>query len=74
MLLEKMPMDRVLYAANYPFEDRAKGLMEGLKESGVVGREEGGRIAAGNAGMLFGLKGTVAAAAAPKVDIGQALH
>ncbi|KAF2255674.1 amidohydrolase 2, partial [Trematosphaeria pertusa] len=56
-LLEHIPIDRVLYATNYPFEERGRGLMTELKESGLVGREEWERIAWGNAASLFGLKG-----------------
>jgi predicted TIM-barrel fold metal-dependent hydrolase len=56
-LLEQIPVDRVLYGANYPFDsERGKALMAELKESGVVGKEEWERIAAGNAEAVFGLK------------------
>jgi predicted TIM-barrel fold metal-dependent hydrolase len=58
-LLEQIPMDRVMYGANYPFEERGKALMAELKESGVVGREEWQGIASGNAEALFGLRGAV---------------
>ncbi|KAF2691314.1 hypothetical protein K458DRAFT_287414 [Lentithecium fluviatile CBS 122367] len=54
-LLEQIPMDRVMYGANYPFEEGGKALMAELKESGIVGREEWERIASGNAEALFGL-------------------
>jgi len=56
-LLEQIPMDRVMYGANYPFEERGKVLMAELKESGVVGKKEWEGIASGNAEALFGLKG-----------------
>jgi predicted TIM-barrel fold metal-dependent hydrolase len=57
-LLEQIPIDRVLYASNYPLEERGKELMEELKESGFLTKEEWERLAWGNAELLFGL-GTV---------------
>lgn len=50
-------MDRVLYAATYPFDDEARAVMEELKEGGGVGKEEWWRIAASNAEALFALRG-----------------
>lgn len=56
-LLEQTPIDRVLYASNYPLEDhRGKELMEELRESGFLTTEEWDRVAHGNAELLFGLK------------------
>jgi predicted TIM-barrel fold metal-dependent hydrolase len=56
LLLEQTPVDRVLYAGGYPWEERGMTLMQGLRESGIVSREEWERIAYGNAERLFGLK------------------
>lgn len=70
-LLDKVPMDRVLFAANYPFDDGARAAMEELKDSGGVGREEWARIAAGNAEALFGLRGK---GVASKGNFGRPLH
>jgi predicted TIM-barrel fold metal-dependent hydrolase len=58
-LLEQIPMDRVLYASNYPLEERSKGLMAELKESGFLAKDEWERLAWVNAESLFGLKGSV---------------
>jgi predicted TIM-barrel fold metal-dependent hydrolase len=55
-LLEQIPIDRVLYASNYPLEGRSKDLMEELKESGFLTKEEWDRLARGNAEFVFGLK------------------
>lgn len=55
-LLEQVPIDRVLYASNYPLEERGKELMEELKESGFLTGEEWERVARGNAETLFRLK------------------
>ena len=55
-LTEQIPVDRILYASNYPFEENSKVLMGELKESGIVGKEEWERIAWKNAERLFGLK------------------
>lgn len=56
-LLEQIPIDRVLYASNYPLEERGREMMEEMKESGFLTREEWERVAWGNAEELFGLKG-----------------
>ena len=56
-LLAKMPVDRVLFASNYPWQETGKGMMDELKESGIVQEEEWEKIAWKNAGALFGLKG-----------------
>ncbi|CAO2650763.1 Nn.00g020550.m01.CDS01 [Neocucurbitaria sp. VM-36] len=56
-LLEQIPLDRVLYASNYPLEERGKEVMEDLRESGFVTREEWEKVAFRNAGVLFRLKG-----------------
>lgn len=55
-LLEQIPMDRILYASNYPFEDRGRELMVELKDSGFLSREEWERLAWENAEVLFNLK------------------
>ncbi|KAF2856163.1 hypothetical protein T440DRAFT_100016 [Plenodomus tracheiphilus IPT5] len=55
-LLEQIPLDRVLYASNYPLEERGKALMEELKESGFLTLAEWERVAWGNAEAVFGLK------------------
>lgn len=52
-LLEQVPMDRVLYASNYPLEERGKALMTELKESGLLANEEWERLAWKNAQQLF---------------------
>jgi predicted TIM-barrel fold metal-dependent hydrolase len=54
-LLEQIPVDRVLYASNYPLEERGKELLEELKESGFLTKEDWVRVAWGNAEFLFGL-------------------
>jgi predicted TIM-barrel fold metal-dependent hydrolase len=54
-LLEQIPVGRVLYASNYPLEERGKELLEELKESGFLTKEEWERVAWGNAEFLFGL-------------------
>jgi predicted TIM-barrel fold metal-dependent hydrolase len=59
-LLEQIPMDRVLYASNYPLEERGKELMEELRGSAFLTKDEWERIAWANAEMLFGLKNSVA--------------
>ncbi|KAF1944470.1 hypothetical protein EJ02DRAFT_501365 [Clathrospora elynae] len=56
-LLEQIPIDRILYASNYPLEERGKELMEELRESGFLTKEEWERVAWGNAEGLFGKKG-----------------
>jgi predicted TIM-barrel fold metal-dependent hydrolase len=56
-LLEQIPVDRVLYASNYPVEERGKELMEELKESGFLTKMEWERVAWGNAETLFSMKG-----------------
>jgi predicted TIM-barrel fold metal-dependent hydrolase len=56
-LLEQIPMDRVLYASNYPFEERGKQLIEELRDSGFLTQVEWERVAWGNAETLFNLKG-----------------
>jgi predicted TIM-barrel fold metal-dependent hydrolase len=60
-LLEQIPIDRVLYASNYPLEERGKELIVELKESGFLDKDEWERVAWGNAQFLFGfgLKATV---------------
>jgi predicted TIM-barrel fold metal-dependent hydrolase len=54
-LLEQIPMDRVLYASNYPLEERGKELMMDLKESKFLTEEEWERLAWRNAEQLFKL-------------------
>jgi|TARA_R110002003_G_scaffold198_25_gene15612 predicted TIM-barrel fold metal-dependent hydrolase len=54
MLLEQIPIDRVLYASNYPLEERGKEMMEELKSSGFLTDEEWERVAWKNADFLFG--------------------
>lgn len=54
-LLEQIPVDRVLFAANYPWEEKGKVLMNELRDSGIVGQEEWERIGWRNAEYLFGL-------------------
>jgi hypothetical protein len=39
-LLEQIPVDRVLYASNYPLEERGKELMEELRLSEFLTRAE----------------------------------
>ncbi|CAN9456137.1 unnamed protein product [Alternaria alternata] len=56
-LLEQIPVDRVLYASNYPFEERGKELMDELRDSGFLTQVEWERVAWGNAEIVFGLKG-----------------
>lgn len=56
-LLEQIPMDRVLYASNYPLEERGNGLMLELRDGGFLTREEWERLAWKNAEVLFGRKG-----------------
>ncbi|KAH8727481.1 hypothetical protein GQ44DRAFT_611404 [Phaeosphaeriaceae sp. PMI808] len=55
-VLEQIPIDRVLYASNYPLEERGKELMEELRASGFLTAAEWERVAWGNAGLLFGLQ------------------
>ncbi|KAL5120222.1 hypothetical protein ACEQ8H_001779 [Pleosporales sp. CAS-2024a] len=55
-LLEQIPIDRVLYASNYPLEERGKELMDELKESSFLTQEEWERVAWANAEFVFGLK------------------
>jgi predicted TIM-barrel fold metal-dependent hydrolase len=55
-LLEEIPIDRVLYASNYPLEERGRGLMEELKESGFLTDDEWERVAWRNAEFVFGFK------------------
>lgn len=55
-LLEQIPMDRVLYASNYPLEERGREVMEELKNSGFLTTEEYERVAWKNAEFLFGLR------------------
>lgn len=54
-LLEQIPMDRVLYASNYPLEERGRELMMELKESEFLTEEEWERLAWRNAEQLFKL-------------------
>ena len=54
-LLEQIPMDRVLYASNYPLEERGSELVMQLKESGFLTDEEWERLAWRNAEQLFKL-------------------
>ena len=56
-LLEQIPVDRVLYASNYPLEERGKELMGEIMESGFLTKLEWERIAWGNAEILFNMKG-----------------
>jgi predicted TIM-barrel fold metal-dependent hydrolase len=56
-LLEQIPVDRVLYASNYPLEERGKELMDELRESGFLTKLEWERIAWGNAETLFNMRG-----------------
>ena len=52
-LLEQIPMDRVLYASNYPLEERGRDMMMELKESQFLTDEEWDKLARGNAEQLF---------------------
>lgn len=54
-LLEQIPMDRVLYASNYPLEERGREMMMELKESGFLTDEEWEKLAWRNAKQLFKL-------------------
>lgn len=54
-LLEQIPIDRVLYASNYPVEERGKSVLEGLRGEFLT-EEEFERVGWGNAERLFGLK------------------
>lgn len=54
-LLEQIPTDRVLYASNYPLEERGRSLMMELKESGFLTDDEWERLAVKNAEQLFRL-------------------
>lgn len=54
-LLEQIPMDRVLYASNYPLEERGREMMVELKESGFLADEEWEMLAWRNAEQLFKL-------------------
>jgi predicted TIM-barrel fold metal-dependent hydrolase len=56
-LLEQIPVDRVLYVSNYPFEERGKELMDELRDSGFLTQVEWERVAWGNAEIVFDLKG-----------------
>jgi predicted TIM-barrel fold metal-dependent hydrolase len=56
-LLEQIPVDRVLFAGNYPWEEKGVKLMNELRDSGVLEGEEWDRVAFKNAQTLFGLKG-----------------
>jgi predicted TIM-barrel fold metal-dependent hydrolase len=55
-LLEQIPVDRVLYASNYPLEERGKELMEELRQSEFLTRLEWERVAWGNAETLFSME------------------
>jgi len=55
-LLEQIPVDRVLFAGNYPWEERGVDLMNDLRDSGVLEGEEWERVAWKNAQALFGLR------------------
>lgn len=55
-LLELIPMDRLLYASNYPFEENSKALMDTLKDSGFLTNEEFECLAWRNAESLFRLE------------------
>ncbi|OAK98880.1 hypothetical protein IQ06DRAFT_225486 [Phaeosphaeriaceae sp. SRC1lsM3a] len=55
-LLEQIPVDRVLYASNYPLEERGRELMQELRESEFLTKEEWEKVAWGNAEVVFGLK------------------
>jgi predicted TIM-barrel fold metal-dependent hydrolase len=54
-LLEQIPIDRVLYASNYPLEERGDELMAELRESGFLSQQEWDKVAWANAEYLFGL-------------------
>jgi predicted TIM-barrel fold metal-dependent hydrolase len=55
-MLEEIPIDRVLYASNYPLEERGKELMRELKESAFLTDNEWERVAWRNAEFVFGFK------------------
>lgn len=55
-LLEQIPIDRVLYSSNYPLEEKGRELMQELRESEFLTKEEWEGVAWGNAEMLFGLR------------------
>lgn len=57
--LEQIPIDRVLYASNYPLEERGKDLMEELRASNFLTLEEYERLAYKNAEVLFGVGANV---------------
>jgi predicted TIM-barrel fold metal-dependent hydrolase len=62
-MLDQIPIDRILFAGNYPWEEnllRGKEFMGELKECGAIGKEEWERIVWRNAEVLFGLKSTAA--------------
>jgi predicted TIM-barrel fold metal-dependent hydrolase len=56
-LLEQIPIDRVLFAGNYPWEDKGVDLMNELRDGGILEGEEWEKVAWKNAEALFGLKG-----------------
>jgi predicted TIM-barrel fold metal-dependent hydrolase len=55
-LLEQIPIDRVLYASNYPLEERSRELMDELRESEFLTQDEWERVAWRSAELLFGTK------------------
>jgi predicted TIM-barrel fold metal-dependent hydrolase len=55
-LLEQIPIDRVLYASNYPLEERGRELMDELRESEFLTQDEWERVAWRSAELLFGTK------------------
>ncbi|KAF2472122.1 uncharacterized protein BDR25DRAFT_313305 [Lindgomyces ingoldianus] len=60
-LVERIPVDRVLWAGNYPWEEKgAKNILWECREMGVLGKEEWEEIAWKNAERLFGVKTGVA--------------
>ena len=55
-VLEQIPMDRVLYASNYPLEERGRAIITALRESDFLTNEEWERLAWKNAEQLFKLR------------------
>ncbi|KAJ4983715.1 amidohydrolase [Stagonosporopsis vannaccii] len=56
-LLEQIPIDHVLYASNYPLEERGRSLVTALRESTLLTNKAWEKLAWRNAEQLFKLKG-----------------
>lgn len=72
-LLEQSPIDRVLYATNYPFEERGDGLMVELRESGFLSEQEWDKLAWANAEYVYGL-GKAGSSGGPQQVQGQSVY